>query len=72
MLPGARLADTAARYGESVYAWSGGPNADQFSAMPSVHIGWAIIVAMAVIAVSRSRWRWTAAAYPALTASWWS
>ncbi len=67
MLPGAGLVDTAARYGESVYAWSGGLDADQFSAMPSVHVGWALIVAMAVITVSRSRWRWAAAAYPALT-----
>ena len=67
MLPGAGLVDTAAWYGESVYAWSGGLDADQFSAMPSVHVGWALIVAMAVITAARSRLRWTAAAYPALT-----
>jgi MFS superfamily sulfate permease-like transporter len=50
-----------------VYAWSGGFDADEFSAMPSVHVGWALIVAIAVITVSRSRWRWLAAAYPVLT-----
>jgi hypothetical protein len=44
-----------------------GFDADQFSAMPSVHVGWALIVAIAVITASRSRWRWAAAAYPALT-----
>src|SRR6185369_16879473 len=33
----------------------------------SVHVGWAIIVAIAVITVSRRRWRWLAAAYPVLT-----
>ena len=35
--------------------------------MPSVHVGWALIVAIAVITVSRNRWRWLAAAYPVLT-----
>src|SRR5271166_4160338 len=64
LLPGTGLVDTAARYGQSVYSWHGGFDADEFSAMPSVHVGWALI---AVIAVSRSRWRWLAAAYPVLT-----
>jgi PAP2 superfamily len=67
LLPGTGLVDTAARYGQSVYTWHGGFDADQFSAMPSVHVGWALIVAIAVIRVSPSRWRWLAAAYPLLT-----
>jgi hypothetical protein len=67
LLPGTGLVDTAARYGQSVYSWHGGFNADEFSAMPSVHVGWALIVAFAVITVSRSRWRWLAAGYPMLT-----
>jgi hypothetical protein len=67
LLPGTGLVDTAVRYGQSVYAWNGGFDADQYSAMPSVHVGWALIVAIAVITVSRSRWRWLAAAYPVLT-----
>ncbi len=66
MLSDTGLVDTAARYGQSVYG-SLGFDADQFSAMPSVHVGWALIVAIAVITASRSRWRWAAAAYPALT-----
>ena len=61
------MVDTAVRYGQSVYSWHGGVDADEFSAMPSVHVGWALIVAIAVITVSRSRWRWLAAAYPVLT-----
>jgi hypothetical protein len=61
------MVDTAVQYGQSVYAWSGGFDADEFSAMPSVHVGWAVIVAIAVITVSRNRWRWLAAAYPVLT-----
>jgi PAP2 superfamily len=67
MLPATGLVDTAVRYGESVYSSRGGFDADQLSAMPSVHVGWALIVAIAVITVSRSRWRWLAAGYPALT-----
>ena len=64
---GTGLIDTAVRYGQSVYSWHGGFNADEFSAMPSVHVGWALIVAVAVITASRSRWRWLAAGYPILT-----
>ena len=67
LLPATGMVDTAVRYGQSVYAWHGGFDADEFSAMPSVHVGWALIVAIAVITVSRSRWRWLAAAYPVLT-----
>jgi hypothetical protein len=67
LLPGTGMVDTAVRYGQSVYSWHGGLDADEFSAMPSVHVGWALIVAIAVITVSRNRWRWLAAAYPVLT-----
>ena len=67
LLASTGMVDTAVQYGQSVYAWSGGFDADEFSAMPSVHVGWALIVAIAVITVSRSRWRWLAAAYPVLT-----
>ena len=67
LLPGTGMVDTAVRYGQSVYSLQGGFDADEFSAMPSVHVGWALIVAFAVITVSRSRWRWLAAGYPLLT-----
>jgi len=67
LLPMTGMVDTAVQYGQSVYSWSGGFDADEFSAMPSVHVGWALIVAIAVITVSRSRWRWLAAAYPVAT-----
>jgi hypothetical protein len=68
LLPGTGLVDTAFKYGQSVYTWGHGVlEADQYSAMPSVHVGWALIVAIAVITVSRSRWRWLAVLYPALT-----
>jgi hypothetical protein len=67
LLPGIGMIDTAVKYGQSVYSWHGGFDADELSAMPSVHVGWALIVALAVITVSRSRWRWLAAGYPLLT-----
>jgi hypothetical protein len=67
LLPGDGLVDTALRYGQSVYSAAAGISPDQLSAMPSVHVGWALLVALTVIGVLRSRWRWLALAYPALT-----
>jgi PAP2 superfamily protein len=67
MLAGDGMVDTAMRYGQSVYGSVAGFNADQLSAMPSVHVGWALLVAVVVVQVSRSRWRWLALGYPALT-----
>ena len=67
MLTDDGMVDTAMRYGQSVYGSVGGFNADQLSAMPSVHVGWALLVALVVAQVSRSRWRWLAMVYPALT-----
>ncbi|RFU37719.1 inositol phosphorylceramide synthase [Actinomadura logoneensis] len=68
MLTFTGLVDTAARYGPSVY---GAPQTDtvanQYAAMPSLHIGWAIIVAVGMIAACRTRWRWLWLAHPVLT-----
>lgn len=59
--------DTARKYGESAYDHLGAGLVDQLSSMPSVHVGWALIACLAVIRVSRSRWRWLAIAHPVLT-----
>jgi hypothetical protein len=67
MLPSTGLVDTAVQYHESVYSTTGGFDPDQLSAMPSVHVGWALLVAIAIIVTARSRWRWLAALYPAMT-----
>jgi hypothetical protein len=67
MLPGDNMIDTAVQYGQSVYGSVAGFNADQLSAMPSVHVGWALLVALVVVQLSRSRWRWLVLGYPALT-----
>jgi hypothetical protein len=67
MLPGDGMIDTGLLYGQSVYGSLAGFSADQLSAMPSVHIGWALLAALVIVEVSRSRWRWFALAYPVLT-----
>jgi PAP2 superfamily len=67
MLPGTRLVDTAVLYHQSVYSTVAGFDPDQLSAMPSVHVGWALLVAAAIITTAASRWRWLALLYPAMT-----
>ncbi len=67
MLPETGMVDTAVLYHESVYTSVAGFNADQLSAMPSVHVGWAILIAVAVITTARTRWRWLAVLYPMMT-----
>jgi hypothetical protein len=67
MLRETGLVDTAVLYHQSVYQNSAGFDADELSAMPSVHVGWAILVAIAVILTLRTRWRWLALLYPAMT-----
>lgn len=59
MLAAAHLVDTAQVYGPAVYRSA--PEADtlanQFAAMPSLHFGWALMLAVGMIAATRSRWR---------------
>ncbi|MEV8549879.1 phosphatase PAP2 family protein, partial [Streptomyces glaucescens] len=68
MLAAAGLTDTGRVYGPSVY---GPPATDtlsnQFAAMPSLHFGWALMVALGLIAATRSRLRWLWLAHPLLT-----
>jgi hypothetical protein len=58
MVPGLGLVDTAMVYGQSVYGSVGGFEADQLSAMPSVHVGWAVLIAVCTYRVGSSRWRY--------------
>jgi hypothetical protein len=67
MVPQTGMVDTAMVYGQSVYGSIGGFQADQLSAMPSVHVGWAVLVAVAVCSVTKSRWRYLAVLHAALT-----
>ncbi|NEC51131.1 inositol phosphorylceramide synthase [Actinospica acidiphila] len=68
LLPATGLVDTARLYGPSVY---GPPDADQlsnqFAAMPSLHFGWALMVAIGLIAVTRTAWRWLWLLHPLVT-----
>jgi PAP2 superfamily len=68
LVPGLGLVDTGHLIGPSVYPSAVAPGLDQLSAMPSLHVGWAIIVAGAVVYALRSPWRWLAVLYPAGTA----
>jgi PAP2 superfamily len=67
MLPSTKMVDTAVLYHQSVYSSTAGFDPDQLSAMPSVHVGWAILVAVAIIGAARTRWRWLALLYPVMT-----
>ncbi|MEW2287592.1 phosphatase PAP2 family protein [Streptomyces sp. NPDC047841] len=68
MLTGTGLVDTARVYGPSVY---GPPSSDhlsnQFAAMPSLHFGWALMVAIGLMAATRSRWRGLWLLHPLVT-----
>ena len=63
MLPG--IVDTAMSYGQSVYA--NGLPFDQLSAMPSVHVAWAVLIGWYVWRISPSRWRFLGPMHAALT-----
>ncbi|MER7463640.1 phosphatase PAP2 family protein [Streptomyces sp. NPDC097981] len=59
MLDAAHLVDTGQVYGPSVYraAPAADTLANQFAAMPSLHFGWALMLALGMIAATRSRLR---------------
>ena len=67
LTPGLGFVDTPAMFHQSVYAAVGSPGPDQLSAMPSVHVAWSVIVALGVILISTSRWRWWIVAHPFVT-----
>jgi hypothetical protein len=67
LTPGLGFVDTPAMFHQSVYAAVGSPGPDQLSAMPSVHVAWSVIVALGVILISTSRWRWWIVIHPFLT-----
>lgn len=69
MLAEAGLVDTAQTYGPSVYGASPETDtlANQFAAMPSLHVGWALMVAVGMIAATRGRWRALWLLHPLLT-----
>ncbi|MFH8293978.1 phosphatase PAP2 family protein [Streptomyces sp. NPDC018059] len=69
MLDAAHLVDTAQVYGPSVYAAEPATDtmANQFAAMPSLHFGWALMLAIGMIVATSTRWRWLWLLHPLLT-----
>jgi PAP2 superfamily len=66
MLPG--FVDTIARFGPTIYDRPGVASvANQYAAMPSLHFGWAALVAYGIIRGGTKPWRWIAIAYPVIT-----
>ena len=68
MLTGTGMLDLGRLYGPAVY---GAPETDQLSnqyaAMPSLHVGWALVVAIALISATAGRWRALWLLHPAVT-----
>ena len=68
MLTGTGMVDTGRLFGPAVY---GNVNTDtltnQYAAMPSLHVGWALAIAVGLIATTRSRWRWAWLLHPLIT-----
>lgn len=68
LVPGLHMIDTATVFGPSVYGPpSGDTLTNQYAAMPSLHVGWALIISIGIIRTTRSRWRWWSLLYPACT-----
>ena len=68
MLTAIGMVDTGRLFGPAVY---GSPAIDrlanQYAAMPSLHVGWALAIAVALIGAGRGWWRWLWLAHPAIT-----
>lgn len=50
--------DLSARFGLGVYGDVATGVSDQFAAMPSIHVGWAAVVALGTFALATAWWRW--------------
>ena len=80
LMPELGFHDVALEYGQSVYGSFGAGIPGQLLAMPSLHVGWSVLLAYVVITTARSRWRWLVLLHPvamsvdvAVTANhWWA
>lgn len=68
LFSGDGLLDTMQTYGPSAYSTNTTAGlANQFAAMPSLHIAWSVLIAVTVVLVSTRRWRWVVVAHPVVT-----
>ncbi|WP_308203822.1 phosphatase PAP2 family protein, partial [Frankia gtarii] len=66
-VPHGSLVDTGAVYGPSPYGEGSGGIANEYAAMPSLHVGWSLLEAWAVITILHHRARWLMVLHPVLT-----
>ncbi|MGQ0626284.1 MAG: phosphatase PAP2 family protein [Sporichthyaceae bacterium] len=71
LMPHLGFVDTGAIYGP-LNVYSDNPDqtslVNQYAAMPSLHVGWAMLVAAGLIAAFSSPWRWLWLLHPTITA----
>jgi hypothetical protein len=69
MFPKLGFVDTAEVFGPASYGGSSPYKgfANQFAAMPSLHFGWALVIAWAVLLATKSRWRYLVTLHPVIT-----
>ncbi len=67
MFPGLGFVDTAERYHQSVYGPLGRGLAGQLSAMPSIHVAWAVLIGVAIFQIGRGPGRWIGPGHAVLT-----
>ena len=62
------MVDTGHAGGMSIYqAPVLGSMSNEYAAMPSLHVGWALLIAVVLIAACRTRWRWLWLLHPLAT-----
>ena len=62
------MVDTGHAGGMSIYqAPVLGSMSNEYAAMPSLHVGWALLIAIVLIATARTRWRWLWLLHPLAT-----
>ncbi|WP_242909890.1 phosphatase PAP2 family protein [Actinomadura terrae] len=68
MRPDLGMTDTAQVFGHAVYGGSYENHGlfNQYAAMPSMHVGWSFLFALAVVTIARTPWRWIIVAHPLL------
>jgi hypothetical protein len=67
IMSSADFVDTGRLIGPSAYDVAGDDLANEYAAMPSLHVGWAVLEAWGIITILQARARWLAVAHPVIT-----